>query len=147
MVDPVAAIKAKKAKILADAQREADALDADAREIERLQSLAEKYGLALVEKTQAAEPAEPDEEPEMNGVTVDLDGPAYRAAINVSENLIKAATAPLELDLLFDACVHAGVPLGGKRPRSTLSAYLSHPKSTLESIRHGVYWLKGVPVP
>lgn len=139
MMNPVEVLRAKRAKILADAQRAADALDADARELERLTLLAEKYGLALVEKTETANGEEV--------ITVDPSGPAYRAAINISENALKAAGRPLELNMLFDACISAGVPLAGKRPQSTLSAYLSHQASTVESIRRGVYWLKGVNPP
>ncbi len=143
MVDPIAALKAKKAKILADAQREAEALDADARELERLASLADKYGLALVEKdTGKLNGKEETEIP-----AFDPDGPVYKAAISVSENVLRTAGAPLELSVLYDACVGAGVRLGGVRPQSTLSAYLSHPKSTVCSIRKGLYWLKDRPRP
>jgi hypothetical protein len=150
MIDPTKLIKARKAKLLAEAQRQADALlekaqreaqtlDAEARDLDRLASLAEKYGFALVEKDKAINGS--------GGPSVDVTGPAYRAAINVSENALRAAGQPLELNELFDACLSAKVPLAGKRPRQTLSAYLSHPKSTVESIRKGVYWLKGEEVP
>ncbi|MGP0090725.1 MAG: hypothetical protein ACLPKB_12310 [Xanthobacteraceae bacterium] len=157
MIDPKAIIEAKKAKLLAEArrqadallvkaQREADALDAEAHDLERLASLADKYGWALVEKTKApngsAAAHDNDEAPD-----VDVNGPAYRAAITVSEHALKAAGQPLELSELFDACLSQRVPLGGKRPASTLSAYLAHEKSTVESIRKGVYWLKGVRIP
>lgn len=145
MIDPVEVLKAKKAKILADAQQQADAVDADVRELERLRSLAEKYDLVLIEKsgdlTRFFEAKIQSEKP------IELNGAVYKAAINVSENAIRAARQPLELSVLFDACESAGVKLGGQRPQSTLSAYLSHPKSTVESIRKGLYWLKGVPRP
>jgi hypothetical protein len=75
------------------------------------------------------------------------DGPAYRAAICVAENALRAAQGPLELNQIYDACLSAKVPLAGKRPLSTLSAYLSHEKSTVKSIRKGVYWLKDEPLP
>lgn len=140
-MDAIAALKAKRAQILANAQREAEALDADARELERAQAIAAKYGLELVEKVRAsgapraveAKPAKPE--------------PTYRTAITVSETALRAAGAPLELSQLFDACQRQGVPLAGKRPQSTLSAYLAHDSSTVESIRRGIYWLRGVPVP
>jgi hypothetical protein len=45
MVDPIQMLRTKKAKILADAQREAEASDADARELERLAALAEVWVL------------------------------------------------------------------------------------------------------
>jgi hypothetical protein len=159
MVDPVAAIRAKKAKILADAQREAEALDADARDLERLASLAEKYGYTLAEKTPVeGEVVVSEGEFELaNGerlagslietIPVDVNGPAYKAAISVAERTLREARMPLELSVLFDSCISVGVPLGGVRPQSTLSAYLSHKNSTVESIRKGVYWLKGIPVP
>ncbi|MFZ1962268.1 MAG: hypothetical protein WAU78_02145 [Roseiarcus sp.] len=144
MRDPITILRAKKAKILADAQREADALDADVRKLKELSSLADKYGFALIEKDngQLAPDGAADE-----GIVVDLDGPSYKAAISASEQALKAANQPLELSELFDACESVGVKLGGKRPQSTLSAFLSHESSTVESISKGVYWLKGVPVP
>jgi hypothetical protein len=101
----------------------------------------EKHGFALIEKADAPGDEESDE------IAVSPDAPAYKAAISVAENALKAARGPLELSQLFDACISSGVPLGGKRPVSTLSAYLSHPKSTVQSIRKGVYWLKGVDLP
>jgi len=135
-MDPLAALKARKAKLLADVE----ALDADARELERLKALADKYGFELTEKAQTKG---------QNGVpvSINIEGPAYRAAINVAENAIRAAGQPLEFKEIYDACVSQRVPLGGKRPESTLSAYLSHSKSTVQSIRKGVYWLKNAPMP
>jgi hypothetical protein len=140
MPDPLELLRAKKAKILEDAQREAAAVDADLTELERLQTLASKYGLALT-------PAEI-----ARGTTArispDPDGePAYMRAIKAAEGLVRAANHPLELSDIYDGLVKRGVPLAGERPRSTLSAYLSHEKSTLESIKKGWYWLKGQPVP
>ncbi len=145
MTDPVAVLKARRAKILADAQREAETLDADAHELERLQAIAEKYGLTLTDKTQAAAPG--DVVPIVRKAMRVQREPAYRAAINASENALKAANGPLELSQLFDACKSLGVPLAGKRPQSTLSAYLAHEASSVVSIRRGIYWLKGVPLP
>jgi hypothetical protein len=142
MVDATAILKAKKAKILADAQREAEAIDVDLRELERI---AEKYGLEMVEKANGSADSS------LADITAQLEalvgGPAYKAAISVSEQAIRAANRPLEFDELFDACMEKGVRLGGERPRSTLSAYLSGSHSTVQSIRKGVYWLKGVPEP
>jgi hypothetical protein len=140
MVDAASILKAKKAKILADAQRAADAVDVDLRDLERFRELADKYGLDLVEKVNGHVAL-------VDGVFFDPDGPAYKAAISISENAIRAAGGPLELSQLYDACVSAGVKLGGKRPQSTLSAYLSHDRSTVKSIRKGVYDLKGKPAP
>lgn len=144
MIDPVAILKARKAKILADAQREAKAVDADLRELERLNAIAEKYGLTVVKSNGRA--ADHDEAADAE-VAIDLDGPIYKAAISVSEQALKAARHPLDIGELYDACVEKGVKLGGDRPRSTLSAYLSSSHSTVQSIRKGVYWLKDVPVP
>jgi hypothetical protein len=149
-MDPAAILRAKKAKILADAkaaaaklvaaaQLEADAVDADMRLFEQLRPLADKYGLDLVEKANGHGGEE--------AIAVNLDAPAYKAAIAVAEQALKAAGHPLELSELFDACESIGVRLGGKRPQSTLSAYLSSSHSTVQSIRKGVYWLKNVPVP
>jgi hypothetical protein len=149
MVDPVDVLKAKKAKILADAQREADAVDDDVREFERLRSLAEKYDLVLVEKSEARPRVRLVElkNGQLRDKPLEVNEAAYKAAISVAEHALKQAKGPLELTVLFDACVSAGVPIGGQRPVNTLSAYLSHPKSTVESIRKGVYWLKGVDLP
>jgi hypothetical protein len=151
MVDAIQKLKAEKAKILEDARRKAEALDADMRDLERLAEVAEKYGFLLVEKPAKLDHPiadrivvhHPDEPP----LVFDSKTPAYRAAINVSENALRAARRPLELSELFDACAEKGVPLAGKRPQSTLSAYLAHDASTVESIRRGLYWLKGVAVP
>ena len=151
MVDPVAALRAKSAQILAEAQRRAEALDADARELERLATLADKYGFTLVEKASASANGATSgiaTEGDSEGLEpIDENSPAYKMAILASERALKAAGGPLELNQLFDACLHLGVQIGGKRPLSTLSAYLAHEKSTVESIRKGVYWLKGTPIP
>jgi hypothetical protein len=160
MSDPANILKARKAKLLAearrqaealvqDAERRAEALDRDAGEIERLAELAAKYGLEVVEKNPlkaAAEKANGTADDDA-AITVDPSLPTYRAAISVCEQALKAAKQPLELSELFDACEAAGVRLGGKRPQNTLSAYLSHAKSTVESIAKGTYWLKGVSRP
>ena len=120
----------RRPKFLADAQREAEALDADARELERLAALAEKYGYSSVEKQQSnGVVPNPFQTPfpfQTDTPAFDAKTPAYRAAISVAENAIKAAGQPLELSVIFDACVDQHVPLAGKRPQSTLSAYLSH---------------------
>ncbi len=55
---------------------------------------------------------------------------------------------PLDLSLLYDACVSLGVRLGGAAPsinsqRLPVTPILNRRKS----IRKGVYWLKGVPLP
>src|SRR5690606_8920987 len=130
MIDPMEAIKARKAKILADAEREAAALDADVREIERLQNIADKYGLTLTEKPK---------EPAAGAVSAPTEkrDPTYKAAISACENAIKAANSPLEVNQLFDACMSLGVHLGGKRPQSTLCAYLAHETSTVRPIKRG----------
>lgn len=71
----------------------------------------------------------------------------HKAAISACENAIKAANSPLEVNQLFDACMSLGVHLGGKRPQSTLCAYLAHETSTVRPIKRGVYWLKDAPIP
>jgi hypothetical protein len=151
MADPISILRARRAKILAEAQRELEAIDNDLRELERLTTVVHKYGLEVVDKATTV-PRNLDDEfgdellkivygPEI------VHGPTYKAAISVSEQTIRAANQPLELDELYDACVDKGVKLGGERPRSTLSAYLSHSASTVRSIRKGTYWLKDLPVP
>jgi hypothetical protein len=141
MSDPLEALRAKKAKILEDAQREAATVDSDLAQLERLQELAGKYGLALT----------PAEVSRGNSVRINPERyvaePAYARAIRTAEELVRVANHPLELGDIYDGLVKRGVPLAGERPRSTLSAYLAHEKSTLRSIRKGWYWLKGVPVP
>jgi hypothetical protein len=159
MMDPSDILKARKAKLLAEAQRRADALVAEARrkadaldrgapELERALALLAEYDLEVVEKNALRTAAE-----RANGrlteeeIVVDPNLPSYRAAISVCEQAIKAAKQPLELSVLYDACLNAGVRLGGKRPQSTLSAFLSDDKSTVESISKGMYWLRGVTRP
>jgi hypothetical protein len=148
MSDPLETLKAKKAKILADADREAAAVDHDMRLLEEAVAVANKYGLVL-----AQEPPHADIKPSNVLISKHVfpwtaDGSAaYKAAICVAENVIKQAGVPLELSVLYDACLSLNVRLGGKRPQSTLSAYLSHASSSVESIRKGLYWLKGVPLP
>ena len=134
-------IRAKRAKILADAQRQAASLD----ELLRLAELADQHGFVLVEK--AASDAGNDSHIDEIADGINVNGPAYKAAISVAKQAIRQANWPLELSQIYDACVSTGVPLGGKRPQSTLSAYLSHPASTVESIRKGLYWLKDTPLP
>jgi hypothetical protein len=163
MTDPVDILRARKAKLLAEAKRKAEALVADAKreaealdnaapELERAAAILAKYGLEVVEKDHLAKPSN-DRVPNGHSnedepiITVDPALPAYRAAISVCEQAIRAANQPLELSELFDACESVGVRLGGKRPQSTLSAYLSSEKSTVESIARGTYWLKGVSRP
>lgn len=146
-MDPIAILRAKKAKILADAHREARAVEADLREIEKFQLLAQKYGLELVEKANGQIVPRLAEKPNHDEIAVDTNRPIYKAAISVAEQALRRAGHPLELSEIFDACTQCGVKLGGARPQSTLSAYLSAEKSTVYSIRKGVYWLKNVPVP
>lgn len=141
MSDPFEQLRAKKAKILEEAQRQAAAVDADLAELERLQALASKYGLTLT-ATEIARGTRPMVPPGSAAAE-----PAYLRAIKAAEELVQAAGHPLELGDIYDGLVKRGVPLAGERPRSTLSAYLSHEKSTLESIRKGWYWLKGQKVP
>ena len=146
-MDPIAAIKAKKAKLLAEAHR----LDAAVAELEQAQAIAAKYGFKLAEIEVEAKVEAKSELVTVGEdntlMIVDPNGPIYKAAINISENAIKAAGAPLELSELFDACEQQGLHLKGKRPQNTLSAYLSSSASTVRSIRRGVYWLKDREVP
>ncbi len=48
MSDPFQILKAKRAKIIEDAKQEIAVIDHDLRELERLQNLANKYGLTVV---------------------------------------------------------------------------------------------------
>jgi hypothetical protein len=145
MSDPFEAMKAKKAKILADAERDAAAVDADMRELEKAQGIAHKYGLTL---TAVPVPRViSDRHLEAVLSSFGEDEPAYKKALFISEKAVREAGIPLELSVLYEACVQAKVPLAGKRPQSTLSAYLAHKASPLESIRRGVYWLRNMPRP
>jgi hypothetical protein len=160
MSDPLEALKAKKAAILADAERAASAVDDDLRALAQAQAIANRYGLVLA-KAPEPEPESPPPPPPLPVIQepsqvetlsnikllCSQNRAAYKAAICVAEYTVKQFGRPLELNDLYGACIAMGVRLGGKRPQSTLSAYLSHDSSTVESIRKGVYWLKGVPVP
>jgi len=147
MADPLQALKAKKAEILETAQREAEAVDVDLRELERLQTLADKYGLALAPKGAAgAKSASNGHAPDLLGAPPSSEA-RYVVAIREADKLVRSRARPVQFTELYEWVVGHGVVLGGKRPESTLSAYLAHDKSTLQSIRKGWYWLKGVPIP
>ncbi len=63
MSDPFQILKAKRAKIIEDAKLELAVIDNDLRELERFQSLANKYGLTVVADPNQADHAfqsEPD---------------------------------------------------------------------------------------
>lgn len=155
MADPVQLLKAKKEQILAEAQRQAEALDSDARELERMQSLAEKYGLVLTEKPITAQKTNAVTVKESPAPQLQLSPtsaavvaiPAYKQAFAAAEKLVRAYGHPMELKDIFPRLIELGVPLAGVRPQSTLSAYLSHPKSPMLSVRKGLWWLKGEPIP
>ncbi|UDQ87332.1 hypothetical protein LJE71_13525 [Xanthobacter autotrophicus] len=139
MASPVDLIRAQRAQILDEARRKAAALDLEARDLEKAIALLDKYGYVAIPKSEVGSSDE--------YVEVNASGAAYKAAISVAERAIRDAGRPLELRELYESCVNAGVTLSGKRPQGTLSAFLSHPSSTVRSIRRGIYWLKDVDPP
>jgi hypothetical protein len=149
MVDPLQALKAKKNKILQDAKKQVEAIDHDLQELARLQSLAEKHGLALVPKLETPVTAPPKAPTPAGAVDT---GPAMqeeapsRRAIRLSETMVRTAGKPLYLGQIYSELVRLGIKIGGKRPRNTLSAYLANSKH-IESISKGLYWLRDVPLP
>lgn len=155
MADPVQLLKAKKEQILAEAKRQVEALDSDARELERMQSLAEKYGLVLTEKPVAVQKTStgtvtesPAPQLQLTSSSANIGAvPAYKQAFAAAEKLVRGYGHPMELKDIFPRLIEQGVPLAGVRPQSTLSAYLSHPKSPMLSVRKGLWWLKGEPIP
>ena len=73
-------------------------------------------------------------------------GVNYLKAIAAAEAVIRSEGRPVELKVIYDR-IHDAVDLSGEKPRNVLSAYLSHQKSTLQSVRKGWWWLKDTPIP
>ena len=149
MADPRQMLEAKKAKILADARKAAAEIEQDIEKIDELRVLASKYGFELVEQNQAkassAAPkvAESPDDDASNGAVIKS---TSRQAVEQAEKYVRAHGAPVPLSRLMAEMEQHGIKIGGVRPLSTLSAYLSQSEK-LESIRKGWWWLKGVPLP
>lgn len=135
MADPRHALLAKKLKILKDAKTAAAEIDHDLKELERITA---KYGLETVEGRPATE--------KQRDLTDGSVEPISRRSPREAEALIRAAHKPLYIIDIYEGLRKRGLKIGGERPRSTLSAYLSQAPN-LESIRRGWWWLKGEPIP
>ena len=69
-----------------------------------------------------------------------------RQVIDEAERLARAKGRPVPLSAIFSQIENKGIKVGGVRPLSTLSAYLSQ-SERLKLIRRGWWWLKGVQIP
>ncbi len=150
MADPRKMLEAKKAKILADARKAAAEIEQDIEKIDELKVLASKYGFELVEQTKVnASNAAASKSPESVGDNAS-DGAVIKAtsrqAVEQAEKYVRSHGSPVPLSRLMAEMEQHGIKIGGVRPLSTLSAYLSQSEH-LESIRKGWWWLKGVPRP
>ncbi len=145
MTDPRQMLEAKKAKILAAAKKAAAEIDQDIEKIDELEAVASKYGLKLVEQTMANARGSNQTVREPTHDTAVIKA-VSRQAVECAEKYIRAHGSPVPLSRLGAEVENHGIKVGGVRPLSTLSAYLSQSEH-LESIRKGWWWLKGVPIP
>lgn len=109
------------------------------RDLQDLERITSKYGLEVSQQapTAKAKAAKAADATAQESV-------AARAR-RESEAAIRARGFPIPLTPLFDEITKRGVKIGGKTPRSTLSAYLGQGKN-LQSTPQG-WWLKGQPIP
>lgn len=159
----------KKARILADAQARAAQVDQD---MEKLEQLAEKYGLTVSEPTESASTellplAHEDDEaapvqPAMNGngstiapifsvVSEALQGATdasmtKRARI-AAEAYIRARKRPVPLAELDRALSAHGIQFESDMPRNTLSAILGQADNLYSISRDQGWWIKDLPLP
>jgi hypothetical protein len=140
-------LEAKKAKILEDAQHAAAEIEHDLKKLQEMQELANKYGLSIVETGSLNAQTPNATPPRHNGHGLRQRGTEslHRRAVREAEEIIRASGQPVSLSDLHDALIQKGVKLGGQRPQSTLSAYLSQ-SGKVESVRKGWWGLKGTAV-
>jgi hypothetical protein len=138
--NPLDQLAAKKAQILADAERKAAEIDAD---MAALQKLGDKYGLDFVARS-------PDGdlmavEGKVMHVPPGAGKSLYSIVKTAGEAMIRNAHKPMELGEIYDALIQRGIIIGGKNPKNLLSAYLGQ-NPNLRSTPKG-WWLKGEPIP
>lgn len=144
--------EAKKAAILADAQKRAAEIDREMAELERLTA---KYGLSVTEPPQAESPKTV---PAAQAITAVMQGvgEVLAAMVNasvtakakaVSEAYIRAKNEPVTLGELHEMLERNDIKFAGDTPRNTLSAILGQTPTLYSISRDKGWWLKGVPLP
>jgi hypothetical protein len=142
MADARQVLEAKKAQVLADAQKQAAEIEHDIAEIERLTAIAAKHGLKVVTADANQVALVINKKP---GARPDPESATAKARIAAAA-AIQAAGKPLQLKNLYDMIVERGAPLGGKNPHWVLSAILGRDE-TFMSPERGFWWLTRFPVP
>ena len=139
-MDPLKALEAKKAQILADANRAAAEIERDMAAIENMKQIADKYGFDFVCKGD-----DTDSRGGMAGAgkakTRRNPNSVSQIAQRASEQMIRLIDEPIEINDLLEWLQTKGVNVQGKRPIGTLSAYLSA-NDKLASMRKGWWGLK-----
>jgi hypothetical protein len=160
-MDALEKLKSEKAKVLADAQARAEEIEHDMARLLEMEALAAKYGLVVVEKSRVSVTAtvmSPSRT--YSGTSLRTEGGSAMAttlttaqpavamsrsspsqqtlAIKAAEEILLDSPEPIKLKELYQRVAARGVRLGGQRPQSTLSAYLSHSKKIC-SVRKG-WW-------
>lgn len=126
MPDPKKLLEAQMAEHLAKA-REIE------RDLQEYQRITEKYGLDSSKPSEQSVKAKPLKE-----------STAARAR-REAEDYVFTRGQPVALTPLYEELVKRGVEIGGKTPRSTLSAYLGQ-GGNLKSTPEG-WWFKDRPIP
>lgn len=152
MVDPRKLLEATKAEVLDTAQRQMEAaqqraaeIDRDLSDIDRLTQVAQKYGLRLEEANTAAATPEPPAKKPLHGAARGNPNSATARSKAEAEKLIRLLGRPIPLAEMYEHVTKQGIKIGGKNPRWILSAYLTeHPG--LVATKRG-WWIKGVPMP
>jgi hypothetical protein len=142
MADPKQVLQAKKAQILADAQKQAAEIDQDLAELERLTAIAAKHGLQFV-ATDANQVALVINK--KSGARPNPDSAQGRAR-TTAEQVLREVGTPMRLKPLYEQIAARGATLGGKNPHWVLSAILCR-DTTFMSPERGFWWLKALPVP
>jgi hypothetical protein len=132
--NPLDELEAKKAKILADAQKQAAEIDAD---MDALKVLSTKYGLDFVARTK---------EGDVVAVQVKSKSKSLFSRVrSEGEAIIRQVGKPVPLGEVYDELERRGIHLSGNKPRNLLSAYLGY-NPNLRSTPQG-WWLKDAPIP
>jgi hypothetical protein len=139
MADPLEVLRQKKALLrqkAEDAARQAQEVDHDLQELERILS---KHGLALaaVESAAQSQQRRPNE-PDPTSLT--------RRARAAAAAVIRAAGQPVPLGELYAKVIERGVTFGGGSPKKAFCGYISH-SGTLISIEGRGWWFADQPIP
>lgn len=138
MADALKKLRATKASLL----QQADEVERDIQDLERLAS---KYGLAVVEtamptnsdKTPANGKRRPNE-PDPNSLT--------RRCQAGAEAIIRERGYPVPLSEILSELWKRNVRVTGQHPSRTLSGFLSHSTNVYSILQVG-WWVRGLPLP